>query len=107
MSDIINLADRRNPGIDLQLFELVAAELELGAGILADFRPRLALLDGEVRRGCEFSKRYWRLLRQTLVDAIPVVDREGSIDSLTLIASLLAHWHMRFDFEKKTRANAG
>jgi hypothetical protein len=103
MTDIIDLADRRNPGINLGLFNMVAAALELDPDVVADFRPRLALLDCEVCAGNPIAARYWRLARVALIDAIPVVSRESAMDSLTLIAAILFHWSNRHAFEERER----
>lgn len=100
---VIDLADRRNPGIDLEFFEMVADELKFGDEIMADFSPRLRLLDAQMRTGCVYSKRYWRLLRVALADAIPFRDTDRAIDSVITIAALLTHWHGRHCLEEKER----
>jgi hypothetical protein len=95
-ADIVNLADRRRAsGVDWALFDKVADEVAFGDDILADLRPRLALLDAELRSGNPIAERYWRLLCGEFLRAVPVGDRESALDSLTVISALLFHWSGR------------
>jgi hypothetical protein len=104
---IINIADRRHPGLDLEFFDQVAAELGFGREITADLRHHLLSLDARMRRGCEESERCWRLLRLALVDAIPYTDREAAIDALHHISALVKYWSAWAALEEQERANAG
>jgi hypothetical protein len=99
---VVNLTDRRRPpGVDWALFDRVADELTFCDDLLADLRPRLALLDSELRSSNPIAARCWRLLCAEFLRAIPVVNQETALDSVTVVGALLFHWSGRIADDRR------